>query len=145
MIQEKNIDISIDSQLGESNDHVDNDINSYYSELFSKVWREITSDNHLILFGFRRYRIIHLLNLRFLEAEIDKIDHDLYQADLHLNQSLDIDHIIDRLDLKQAKKDSKRMRIEKVVSEALIMRLRRLIKKYDERSFWLSHNKNWSN
>lgn len=132
MTQDKDIDISVDNQLGESNEHVDNDSNSSYSELFSKVWREITSDNHLTLFGFRRYRTTHLLNLRFLEAEIDKIDHDLYQAGLQLNQPLGSEHTIDRLGLKQAKKDSKRMRVEEVTNEAVIMRLRRLIKEYGE-------------
>jgi len=86
----------------------------------------------LTLFEFRKYRTTHLLNLRFLKAEIDKIDHGLYQADLQLDQSLDREHIIDRLGLKQAKKDSKRMKVEKVVNKALIMRLRRLIKEYDE-------------
>ncbi len=126
------IDSCANSQLDESKEHVNIDSNSCYVELFSKVWREITSNNHLTLFEFRRYRTTHLLNLRFLKAEIDKIYHDLYQADLQLDQSLDREHIIDRLDLKQAKKDSKRMKIEKVVNKALVMRLRRLIKKYDE-------------
>ncbi len=116
------IDISANSQLDES----------CYSELFSKVWHDITSDNHLTLFGFRRYRTTHLLNLRFLEAEINKIDHDLYQAGLQLDQPLDREHTIDRLGLKQAKKDSKRMKVEEVVHKALVMRLRRLIKEYGE-------------
>jgi len=126
------IDVSADSQPDEGKEHVDIDSNSCHSELFSKVWREITSDNHLTLFGFRRYRTTHLLNLRFLEAEIDKIDHDLYQAGLQLNQPLSRDHTIDRLGLKQAKKDSKPTKVEEMVNEALVMRLRRLIKEYGE-------------
>lgn len=118
--------------LDESNEHPDDGINHGYNELFSKIWREITSDNHLTLFGFRRYRTTHLLNLRFLEAEIDRLDHDLYQAGLQLNQPLVRQNTLDRLGLKQAKKDSKPMKVEEVVNEALIMRLRKLIKEYGE-------------
>lgn len=122
------------NQLDESDEQADDNVTHGYNEIFSKVWREITSDNHLTLFGFRRYRTTHLLNLRFLEAEIDKIDHDLYQAGLQLNQPLRRENTLDRLGLKQAKKDGKRMKIEEVVNEALIMRLRSLIKEYGERT-----------
>ena len=118
------------SQLDESKENADICANYSYSETFSKVWREITSDNHLTLFGFRRYRTIHLLNLRFLEAEIDKIDHDLYQAGLQLEQPLGRDHRLDRLGLKQAKRDCQRTKIEEVVNEDVILRLRGLIKEY---------------
>ena len=111
---------------------MDVDFDSCYSEPFNRIWREITSDNHLTLFGFRRYRTTHQLNIRFLEAEIDKIDHDLYQAGLQLNQPLGREHIIDRLGLKQAKKDSNQMKAEELVNKALVMRLRRLIKEYGE-------------
>lgn len=117
-------------QLDESKENVDIAVNYSYSETFSKAWRETTSDNHLTLFGFRRYRTTHLLNLRFLEAEIDKIDHDLYQAGLQLEQPLDRGHMLDRLGLKQAKRDCQRTRIEEVVNEGVILRLRGLIKEY---------------
>lgn len=123
---------SSDSYLGQSKGQADSDFSGWYIQLFRKVWRESTSDNRLTLFGFRRFRTTHLLNLRYLEAEIDKIDHDLYQAGLHLNQSLGHTNTIDRLGLKQAKKDDKRVEVEEVVSEALILRLRRLIKEYGE-------------
>ena len=123
---------STDSHLGQSKEQTDNDFSDRYSELFRKVWRETTSDNHLTLFGFRRYRTTHLINLRFLEAEIDKIDHDLYQAGLQLNQPFGREHTIDRLGLKQAKKDGKRVKVEEVVNETLILRLRSLIKEYGE-------------
>lgn len=119
-------------QLDESSEHSDVDITHGYSKLFSRVWREITSDNHLTLFGFRRYRTTHLLNLRFLEAEIDKLDHDLYQAGLQLNQPLVRQNTLDRLGLKQAKKDNKRMNVDEVVNEDSIIRLRKLIKEYGE-------------
>lgn len=117
-------------QLDESKEDADITVNDSYSETFSKVWRQITSDNQLTLFGFRRYRTSHLLNLRFLEAEIDKIDHDLCQAGLQLEQSFDRDHILDRLGLKQAKRDSQQTKTEELVHEGLILRLRGLIKEY---------------
>ena len=120
------------NQLDECNENADSTIHHCYHETFSKVWREITSNNHLTLFGFRRYRITHLLNLRFLEAEIEKIDHGLYQAGLQLKQPISCDHIIDRLGLKQAKRDSQKTKIEEVVNEDVILRLRKLIKQYDE-------------
>lgn len=127
------IDSSADSQPDESKDHVDIDSVSCYSEPFRKIWSEITSDNYLTLFGFRRFRTTHLLNLRFLEAEIDIIDHDLYQAGLQLDQQLGRGYTIDRLGLKQAKKDSEGVIVEGAVNKALIMRLRRLIKEYGKR------------
>lgn len=123
---------STNSHLGQSKKQTNNDFNDRYNELFRKVWREITSNNHLTLFEFRKYQTTHLINLRFLKAKIDKIDHDLYQADLQLNQSFDREHTIDRLDLKQAKKDDKRVKMKEVMNETLILRLRSLIKEYDE-------------
>jgi hypothetical protein len=114
----------------ESEEHAEAASNNCYHHLFSKSWPETTSDNRLTLFGFRRFRTTHLLNLRLLEAEIDKIDHDLYQAGLQLNQSLDREHSLDRLGLKQAKRDCKPMKVEEVVNEDLILRLRGLIKEY---------------
>ncbi|KAI9682574.1 MAG: hypothetical protein M1822_006872 [Bathelium mastoideum] len=101
-----------------------------YPEVFSKVWRASTSDNHLTLFGFRRFRTTHLLNIRFLEAEIDEVDHKLYQAGLHLDQPTDRGHVLDRLGLKHSKKDSKAVKIEDVVHRDLVIRLRQLIKEY---------------
>lgn len=136
MTEEKEIDVSAGSQLGESNDHVSSGFRDYDSKLFNKIWREITSDNHLTLFGFRRYRTTHLLNLRFLEAEIDQIDHDLYKAGLNLNQPLDGEHVIDRLGLKQARKDE-RVRAEDIVNRGLILRLRRLMKEYGKCDDWI--------
>jgi hypothetical protein len=118
--------------MAQSKEDAGNDLSDSYSEPFSKFWREVTSDNHLTLFGFRRYRTTHLLNLRFLEAEINEIDHVLYQAGLQLNQPLDREHTIDRLGLRHAKKDRKQLKTEDVVNEALIMRLRRLIKEYGQ-------------
>lgn len=113
-----------------SKEQTDVDFRNYNSELFSKFWRDITSDNHLTLFGFRRYRTTHLLNLRFLEAEIHKIDHALYQAGLQMEQPLGCDHTLDRLGLRKAKIDDEQVKAEQLLNENLIIRLRRLIREY---------------
>lgn len=120
------------SQQDESKEHGKFNLNDCYLDLFMKSWREITSDNRHTLFGFRRYRTIHLLNLRLLEAEIGTIDHDIYQAGLQLDQPLGREHILDRLGLKHAKIDSKRAKVEEVVNKDSILRLRKLIKDYGE-------------
>lgn len=91
---------------------------------FEKLWRNAVDDNYLTLFGFRRYRTSHLLNLRFLEAEIDKTDHTLFQAGL----SLDYVPVLDRLGLGTAKKDAPPA--AKPVDRALVLQLRDLLKQY---------------
>lgn len=123
------------SQHDGSKEHAENDSSHCYHDLFSKIWREITSDNYHTLFGFRRFRTTHLLNLRLLEAEIGAIDHDVYQAGLQLGQPLGHGHTLDRLGLKHAKRDSKRTKVEEVVNQDSILRIRRLIKEYGEAIF----------
>ena len=98
---------------------------SEYSKPFKKFWREATSDNRLTLFGFRRYRTAHLLNLRFLEQEIGKLDWTLYQIGLREGEL----PVLDRLGLKHAKKDANPGKLEDI-DETLILRLRKLIKEY---------------
>ena len=122
--------ICVDSQPVKGNRDEGDEPDSYYSDLFSKSWNISTSDYHSSLFGFRRYRTSHLINLRFLEAEIHQMDRDLYQAGLKLDQPLDRDHALDRLGLKQAKRDSSELNAEANVDKASIMRLRGLIKEY---------------
>ena len=65
-------------QSTEDKEDAKTDLLNTHSHQFNKIWREVTSDHHLTLYGFRRYRTTHLLNLRFSEADIDRIDHDLY-------------------------------------------------------------------
>lgn len=98
-------------------------------EEFRKRWEESTADSNLTLYGFRRFKTSHLLNLRFLEAEIAEIDHDFYQAGL----SLDIEpSTTDRLGLAYCKKDAQIPRLEETISREKILKLRGLVKEYDE-------------
>lgn len=97
---------------------------------FRKSWRNATDDNYLTLFGFRRFRTAHLLNLRFLEEEIHKIDHEIYQAGMQLGCPLGA---IDRLGLKHGKRDvvaAGTAGTGSVVNQDLIMSLRELLRQY---------------
>ena len=58
-------------QQSESDEHAHVDT-TYYKTLFQKLWPDVTSDNRLSLFGFRRYRTTHLFNLRLLEADCNE-------------------------------------------------------------------------
>lgn len=120
------------SQQDKSKEYQKINSDDCYLHLFMNSWSEITSNNRHTLFEFRRYRTIHLLNLRLLKAEIGTIDHDIYQTDLQLDQPLDREHILNRLGLKHAKIDPKRTKIEEVMNKNSILRLRKLIKEYDE-------------
>ena len=96
------------------------------SGLFDRSWCEAVSDNRLTLFGFRRFRTTHLLNLRILEAEIDVLDRLIYQA------GLKIDHqpVLDRLGLTYAKRDAKQSVKHSTMDKAFVSRLRKRIKEY---------------
>jgi hypothetical protein len=97
------------------------------TEQFRKHWRSSTDDNNLTLHGFRRFKTSHLLNLRFLEDEVAKLDHIIYQAGLQL----DIDPTsTDRLGLKQSRRDSNPPNISETVTQELILQLRDLLKQY---------------
>lgn len=94
---------------------------------FRKAWPNVTDDNYLTLFGFRRFRTAHLLNLRFLEEEIDRIDHQMFQAGLKLDHS---PRTIDRLGLEHAKMDMKPQGVDEIISKELVTKLRELLKQY---------------
>lgn len=101
-----------------------------FTHRFRNSWRNATDDNYLTLFGFRRFRTAHLLNLRFLEEEIDKIDHEIYQAGMQLGCPLGA---IDRLGLKHGKRDvvpPGAAGMVNVVNQDLILRLRELLRQY---------------
>lgn len=98
-----------------------------YPEAFRKNWQTATDDNNLTLYGFRRFKTSHLLNLRFLEDRIAELDHILYQAGLSLNT----DHTpANRLGLEHCKKDSQVPSIASTITTELVSELRDLIKQY---------------
>lgn len=99
---------------------------------FRKLWCATTDDSRLTLFGFRRFRTAHLLNLRFLEDEIHKIDHDIYQAGLQLDVPCTP---ADRLGLKHGKRDKNALKVEALIKPELISRLRDLLKQYGSCEF----------
>ena len=97
------------------------------ARLFRNLWSNVTDDNALTLYGFRRFRTTHLLNLRLLEIEIDKIDHQIYQAGLRLGLPTTSE---DKLGLKHCKVEGTALRPQEVLEPALVSKLRRLMKEY---------------
>lgn len=51
---------------------------------FPTLWRTSTADDNITLYGFRRFKTPHLLNLRFLESEVAELDHKIFQVRLSL-------------------------------------------------------------
>ncbi|GAW15305.1 hypothetical protein ANO14919_047140 [Xylariales sp. No.14919] len=98
-------------------------------EQYIKNWKYATADNNLTLHGFRRFKTTHLLNLRFLEDEIAALDHDIYQAGLTIG--LDPSSS-DRLGLRHSKRDANVPKIEETITQEVILRLRSLLKEYDD-------------
>jgi hypothetical protein len=94
---------------------------------FRKSWIASTADNNLTLHGFRRFKTTQLLNLRFLENEIADMDHTLYQAGLSLGLSPSPG---DRLGLQHSKRDAEVPKINDVITQEFISKLRDLIKEY---------------
>lgn len=95
--------------------------------LFEKIWASSTEDNNLTLHGFRRFKTTHLFNLRLLEEEIDRIDHQIYQAGLKLGMD---PTPVDRLGLRHCKKDEHSLSPEEVMDERRIQKLRDLLNQY---------------
>ncbi|KAI9700483.1 MAG: hypothetical protein M1820_006782 [Bogoriella megaspora] len=96
---------------------------------FAKNWQASTDDNNLTLHGFRRFKVAHLLNLRFLEDEIDELNDTIYQMGLNLG----IDPSpSDRLGLRHAKKDSDAPSPNEAIIRQFVVKLRDLIKQYDD-------------
>lgn len=78
---------------------------------FRVHWQSATANSNLTLHGFRRFKTMHLLNLRFLENEISQLGHQIYQAGLNLNINISLN---DRLGLKHIK--SRHHRIDSLKS-----------------------------
>lgn len=97
------------------------------SDKFFQHWQAATDDNDLTIYGFRRFKTTHLLNLRFLEDEIAALDHVLYQAGL----SIGIDHSpANRLGLKYCQRDAEVPGVEATITENLVLKLRNLVQQY---------------
>ena len=97
------------------------------AQLFRKLWCHATDDNYFTLYGFRRFRTAHLLNLRFLEDEIDKTDHKIFQAGMKLGY---LPGIKDNLGLRHGKKDLDAQGADDVINQELVLKLRDLLKQY---------------
>ena len=97
-----------------------------HTTAFTSARRNATSDNRLTLFGFRRFRTSHLLNLRLLESEIETLDHAVFQ------NGLELEHlpVLNRLGLKHAKKEVASAVRNFDGDRHLVPRLRALIKEY---------------
>ncbi|KAK8859455.1 hypothetical protein PGQ11_010189 [Apiospora arundinis] len=99
---------------------------------FREFWPRVTDDSNLTLHGFRRYKTTHLLNLRFFEDEIAKLDHAIYQAGLSLGLK---PSARDRLGLKRSKIDVDVPDVEDTMTRELVLKLRALVQQYDEALF----------
>lgn len=96
-------------------------------EQFPNLWQASTADSNLTLHGFRRFKTTHLLNLRYIEAEIAEIDHTIYQLGLSSNVA---PSSTDRLGLKHCKRDEIPPSADQTLSKELLQRLRQLLKDY---------------
>ncbi|KAL9034002.1 MAG: hypothetical protein Q9214_007245 [Letrouitia sp. 1 TL-2023] len=94
---------------------------------FRKLWHKVTDDNYFALFGFRRFRTAHLLNLRLLENEIDGLDRKMYQAGIKLGA---IPTSGKRLGLAKARKDADAPNADEVMKEESVLKMRRLLEEY---------------
>ena len=97
------------------------------ANLFRDLWGKVTDDNYLTLYGFRRFRTTHLLNLRFLEKEIDTLDHQIFQAGLKLGR---ITTSVDKLGLRHGKLDPCALGMEEVMTRESVLKMRDLIRQY---------------
>lgn len=91
-----------------------------------KIWASATDDNPLTLFGFRRFRTSHLVNLRYLEHELAEVDRQLYEAGERLNVPLPPKN---KLGLGYSK-SFRSSDTESSLDRELVTKLRRLVKEY---------------
>lgn len=98
-----------------------------FASIFSRAWSIATEDENITMYGFKRFKTSHLLNLRYLEHDLGKLDREIYQAGLSLNTA---PSRTGRLWLGHAKKDENIKGIPDVACEENILRFRRLISEY---------------
>lgn len=97
---------------------------------FARNWQLSTADHNLTLYGFRRFKTSHLLNLRLLEDEIGKLDRMVFQAGLGLGLEISPE---DRLGLNYCRLDKESVDFEKLLQDGSMEKLRQLLKDYGEK------------
>ncbi|KAK2049425.1 hypothetical protein LZ31DRAFT_514319 [Colletotrichum somersetense] len=97
-------------------------------EQFHAHWQSSTADEDVTLYGFSRFRTIHLLNLRFLEDEISELNRLVYQAGLSLSENPPSRK---RLDM-EFRWDGMSSEPSKTINHKLVTKLRDLLRQYDE-------------
>ncbi|KAJ6780188.1 hypothetical protein PWT90_04448 [Aphanocladium album] len=98
------------------------------AHVFARVWPNITDDNALTLFGFRRFRTAHLLNIRMLENEITEANRKVMTAGAALGIPLPARN---KLGLGYGTRRAA-WELNPVMDHAFMANLRRLLKEYDE-------------
>lgn len=94
---------------------------------FRKHWQLATADSNLTLHGFRRFKTAHLLNLRFIEDEISRLDHNICQTAL----SMEIEPLgTDRLGLNNCIRENNLPSPETIVNRDMVVKLRDLLQRY---------------
>jgi len=91
---------------------------------FRQHWVSATADDSLSLFGFRRFRTAQLLNLRFLEDEIEDLCRKIFGAGLKLGMPPT------ELGFEHTRGEVEAPRSEDVVTSTEIIRLRGFLKEY---------------
>lgn len=99
------------------------------SSIFHKVWSRSTEDKNISLYGFRRYKTSHLVNLRFLEEEISELDHKIYQAGLNLDNDTR-NRNSDRLGLRYSHRDCSVPALQDTITDSMVLKMRNLLKEY---------------
>ncbi|KAI9714138.1 MAG: hypothetical protein M1812_006466 [Candelaria pacifica] len=101
------------------------------SGVFPKVWRRSIQDKNLALYGFRRFKTSHLVNLRFLEEEIATLDRRIYQVGLKLENDT-LSRTQNRLGLRHSLRDSSVPSLEYAITDSMVLKMRSLLKEYDD-------------
>ncbi|KAH0425416.1 hypothetical protein CcaCcLH18_10964 [Colletotrichum camelliae] len=97
-------------------------------EQFRAHWQSSTADEDVTLYGFSRFRTIHLLNLRFLEGEISELNRLVYQAGQSLSE---VPPSRKRLGI-DSRWSGMAPEPSKIMNRELVMKLRDLLRQYDE-------------
>ncbi|CAN8099915.1 unnamed protein product [Discula destructiva] len=103
--------------------------NANPAPVFNRIWSIATEDENLTMYAFKRFKTSHLVNLRYLEHELDKLDRDVYQAGLSLGHDVSK---TGRLLLGHAQKDKVIKTVQDVAQKENIIRLRKLISENDK-------------